>query len=139
MPGGPDLTTIHGAVVDGDGQATLNGRTADTDVRGRRRLLLVALACAGIGLLLTHTPSPARAAQAPAAQTSSGSCGNGGGSESVFSFTPGTKLLFETNLQVCVTGRVTVTFAGDPPTGAPPMACAVTPGPRPGSPPVSAT
>jgi hypothetical protein len=93
MPGGPELPTIRGAVVDGDGPDTPNGRMAHPDVRGRRRLLLVALAGAGIGLLLTRTPSPARAAPARAApaQASSGRCGSAAGSEGVFSFTPGTK------------------------------------------------
>jgi hypothetical protein len=92
---------------------------ADAEVRGRRRLalvLLVALAGAGIALLLMRTPSPARAARAGTTQASARSCGNGSSGE--FFFSSGSpRLLSETALTVCVTGRLTVTFAGDPATG----------------------
>ena len=87
------------------------------DLRWRRRLaLLAALACAGVVLLFTLPSSPADAAP-PAAHVSSPDCRSGGGSITVFGFTNGTKLLSQTDLSVCVTGSLTVTFAGDPATG----------------------
>ena len=91
-------------------------------VRGRRLALalalLAALACTGFGLLLTRTPSAARAEQAVVAPTSSHGCANSGKAGAEFFFSEGApKLLSETDLRVCVTGRLTVTFAGDPATG----------------------
>jgi hypothetical protein len=80
--------------------------------------LLAIVGCAGLALLLARAPSPAHAAQAVVAPTSSQSCADSSGPGGEFFFSEGgPKLLSETDLRVCVTGRLTVTFAGDPATG----------------------
>jgi hypothetical protein len=64
------------------------------------------------------SPSPARAAEAAGAPTSSQSCALDTSPGGQFFFSEGgPKLLSETDLWVCATGRLTVTFAGDPATG----------------------
>ena len=106
-------------------------RVSRADRPGQYRVLS-ALTCAAVGLLLagTATPAqatpatpaqaspatPAQASRAPAAQGTS--CRNNG-SSSIIAIGPanGTKLLSDTDLQVCATGALTVTFAGDPATG----------------------
>jgi hypothetical protein len=104
------------------------------DRRGQHRVvlaLLKALGCAGVALLLSGTAAPAQAARAIPAQAaratpaqaarapvSSPNCRNSGMSSIIaVGFTNGTKLLSDTDLQVCVTGSLTVTFAGNPATG----------------------
>ena len=90
--------------------------SADPRRRTVMLALLAVLACAGIALLLIRPPSPARAAPTAAAQTSSSSCASGTAGELFFS-EGGPKLLSETDLKACVTGRLTVSFAGDQSTG----------------------
>ncbi len=77
-------------------------------------VLLTALACAAIVVALL----PSAAAHASPAPASAPNCRDSGSSSIIsIGFTNGTKLLSDTDLQVCVTGSLTVTFAGDPATG----------------------
>jgi hypothetical protein len=89
--------------------------------RGHHRLvlaLLAALTSTVVALLLSGTATPAQASRAPVAPVSSPSCQTSGSSSVIaVGLTNGTKLLSGTDLQVCVTGSLTVTFAGDPATG----------------------
>ncbi len=71
------------------------------------------LAC--LGLLSFALASPrARAARAAAARPT---CSSNGASGSFFLYGRGAKLVSETDLPVCVTGGITVTFAGAPTAG----------------------
>ena len=71
------------------------------------------LAC--LGLLSFALASP----RARAARASRATCSSDGASVSgsFFFYAAGAKLVSETDLPVCVTGRLAVTFAGDPATG----------------------
>jgi hypothetical protein len=80
--------------------------------------LLAALTSTVVALLLSGAATPAQASGAPVAPVSSPSCQTSGSSSVIaVGLTNGTKLLSDTDLQVCVTGSLTVTFAGDPATG----------------------
>jgi hypothetical protein len=64
-------------------------------------------------LWFTGASSGARTARPFAARVSAPRCPSSGGESSAFLFGGGAKLLSETDLSLCVTGRLTVTFAGD--------------------------
>ena len=73
----------------------------------------MALACLGV-LSFAFASPRARAAHTHAPQAT---CSGNGGSGSLFLYGGGAKLVSETDLPVCVTGGVTVTFAGTPAAG----------------------
>ena len=78
---------------------------------------VAAVCCLGL-LSLSGVWSQARAARPRAPQLSAPRCQtDGSGETSVISFYGSGKLLSETDLPLCVTGRLTVTFAGDPAAG----------------------
>lgn len=83
-------------------------------VRGRRRWglasLLAVLLWTGLSAVLSGGAGARTVRAHPAA------CG-GGGSSSFYSYGGGTRIVSEVDISVCVTGRLTVTFAGDPGTG----------------------
>jgi hypothetical protein len=82
-------------------------------VNGRwQRWVLAALCCAGVlGLGVGSAGAGARSVTAHAA-----ACG-GGGSGSFYAYGGGTRIVSELDVPVCVTGGLTVTFAGDPAAG----------------------
>jgi hypothetical protein len=80
---------------------------------------LVALGCVGLVLFLPRGASQARTLPASVGHVTARSCAsNRSGESGSFFFTAGgSTLLSETSLTVCVSGRLTVTFAGDPAAG----------------------
>jgi hypothetical protein len=101
-----------GDMLDSRGEGVCSGGMA----RGRRRWAVALLAALGsVGLLSLSGFSPrARATRPPASRVSTLSCPSDSGSTtSLFSLGGGGKVLSETNLPLCVVGRLTVTFAGD--------------------------
>ncbi len=76
---------------------------------------MVALSCVGL-LSLTEFSPRARARRPPVSPTFGSSCSTGGESSGVF-FYGGGRLVSETDVPVCATGQLTVTFAGDPASG----------------------
>ncbi|MFZ1995406.1 MAG: hypothetical protein WAU75_14940 [Solirubrobacteraceae bacterium] len=77
--------------------------------------LVVALSCIGLLSLAAFSPR-ARATRPHALRALTSSCSSGGES-SVFLFGGGGRLVAQTDMSVCATGRLTVTFTGDPGTG----------------------
>ena len=78
--------------------------------------LIVALSCLGLLSLTAFSPR-AGARRAPVSRVVASSCSNGGGTSGIFLYGGDEKLVSETDLPVCVTGHLTVTFAGDPASG----------------------
>jgi hypothetical protein len=88
-----------------DARVTASGRR-------RRGLLVVALGC--VGLILFGVGSVGAGARPVTAHAAA--CG-GGRSGSFYAYGGGTQILSDLDLSACVTGRLTVTFAGDPAAG----------------------
>lgn len=81
------------------------GAGADGGLGLRRRAVARAFLAAGAG----STPAGLRA--------SASGCSSSGSGSSIFLYGSGVKLVSETDLPLCATGRLTVTFAGDPAAG----------------------
>jgi hypothetical protein len=77
--------------------------------------LVAALSCIGLLSLADFSPR-ARATRPPVSGVLTSSCSSSSGS-SVFLYGGGGRLVSERDMSVCATGRLTVTFAGDPATG----------------------
>ncbi len=89
-------------------------------VNGRRQWGLVSLAaalCAGSPAVLS-AGAGARSVSAHAVGAHAAACGGGQSGTSFFSLSPrGSRIVAETDLPVCVTGSLAVTFTGDPAAG----------------------
>jgi hypothetical protein len=77
--------------------------------------LVVALSCVGLLSLAAFSPW-AQATRPHGSRVLTSSCSSSSGS-SAFLYGSGGRLVSQTDMSVCATGRLTVTFAGDPATG----------------------
>lgn len=77
---------------------------------------MAALGCVAV-LSLWHFSPQARARRPPVSRALASGCSSSGSGSSIFLYGSGVKLVSETDLPLCATGRLTVTFAGDPAAG----------------------